>query len=746
MWGTSQYSEQSPRVALAGAAPPGKVRRALCRPRCSTVAAVALSVIAGSSPPSGRAALAQVTSTNSPSFESIRRIRVIEELAVSPDGRWAAYVSRGGFYPDTLVPSRIAILDLIGHGARTIAVRGNPHALQWAPGRRNVLGYLAVSGDRVGIWQLSPLDSTSPPEPIGISDSLEGELLGFAWSPDGEAVAYLAADHQGAIGTSEVRPPAPRLVLFHDSPGDYTGPTSRRYSRDSAGAYVAVVRLADLRARVLARHVVSVKGVPSVSWSRAGTILVNGTAMRASWQSRLRSGLACTIDPSSGAVQPMEPPNWSRKRVAWSPSGKYIADLRLDILPGGHLPLSRYTLQVESAARPGVGVTFEGETDGLEYVFPPIWGTDDRTLYVARNQRATARLFVVDVSSQEWRQITPDTLSISRYAISHDGTVLLGVLENANQPQEVFRIDPETGTLTRLTHNAEDVPLMQLGHVDQVAWRSRDHRFTVHGFLVKPYAYDSTRRYPLIVMAHGGPGYPFTNNFVGVNFVPNQLPPQLLAAAGFMVLLPNPRGDPGYGVEFREALHNDWGQGPFADVDAGVDALIRRGVVDSNRVGIAGTSYGGYLAAYAITQTNRYAAASVDDAPVDLTSEYGQNYATRSSWAKAAFDGTPWTRHEAYASQSPITYVSRVRTPVIMRYGGRSDTHDNIRQSYMLAQGFELYAGLRDTDVPVEFVLHPDQGHGITDWYLYKDWVTRNILWLEYWILHKGPAPAGIAP
>lgn len=267
----------------------------------------------------------------------------------------------------------------------------------------------------------------------------------------------------------------------------------------------------------------------------------------------------------------------------------------------------------------------------------------------------------------------------------------------------------------------------------------------VHGFLVTPPGYDSTRRYPLIVLVHGGPGHLFTNDYTRINFSPWHIPPQLLASAGYIVLLPNPRGDPSYGEEFQQALHADWGPGPFGDIDAGVDALIARGIVDSTRIGIAGASYGGYLTAFAITQTGRYKAASIDDAPVDLTSEYGQNYAIHSAWLKATFDGTPWTHPALYRSQSPITYISRVRTPVIMRYGGRGSTDDNIRQSYMLAQGFELYAGLRDAGVPVEFVLHPDQGHGITDRELYGDWVRRNIVWFNRWILNvrsnRPPAP-----
>lgn len=684
-------------------------------------------------------------SASSSFFNEMQEIRTIDELSLSPDGRWAAYVAARRFGPAASGSSYLTILDLAHHRTRRVALGEQPFGLQWAggDGTQDVLAFMADTDGRNRIWRYSPSVFDSVPRPIVISDSLGGEILSFAWNPSGTAIAYLAAEERRpGYAEPQSKIVAPRLVLFNDSPGDYTGPTSRSYSRDSVGAYVALKEVGRGVARVLARHVVSAENSPTIEWSHSGMLLVNGAAMRVSWLAEITSGLLYSIDPSSGARRLMEPGFRNVKRAAWSPDGRRIAGLRLDFLPEGKLPLSRYTLQVGNAVGSEADIFFDADTDGLAYSLPPVWGGNDRTIFIARYQSATARLFAVDLTSWRWRPITPDTLSISRYAISRDGRTLLGVLENANQPQEIFRIDPVTGILTRLTNNAEQLPPMHLGHVDQAAWESKDRRFTIHGFLVKPPDFDPTKRYPLVVLVHGGPGALFTNDFVGINFAPSP-PPQLLAAAGYMVLLPNPRGDPSYGEEFQNALHTDLAPGPFADVDAGVDALIALGIVDSTALGIAGASYGGYLTAYAITQTNRFAAASIDDGKVDLRSEYGQNYATRSSWAKAIFDGPPWTKPALYASQSPITYISRVRTPVIMRYGGRSNTGDSIRQSYMLAQGFELYAALRDTAVPVQFVLHPDQGHVITDWGLYKDWVIRNLAWFNCWLLGDGPCPVG---
>jgi dipeptidyl aminopeptidase/acylaminoacyl peptidase len=219
-----------------------------------------------------------------------------------------------------------------------------------------------------------------------------------------------------------------------------------------------------------------------------------------------------------------------------------------------------------------------------------------------------------------------------------------------------------------------------------------------------------------------------------VRFDQTYLPAQLLAATGYLVLLPNPRGDSSYGPEFQAALNGDLASGPFQDVDRGVSALVARGLVDSTSMGIYGASYGAYLTAFTITQTHRYAAAAIDDGPINLFSLFGQGYGARIMYLRERLGGTPWSHPHAYTSQSPITFINRVRTPVLMRYGGRSaSAADAIRYSF-LAQGFELYAGLKDNKVPVEFVLHPDQGHGIVDSQLYRDWVDRTLAWFHRWM------------
>jgi dipeptidyl aminopeptidase/acylaminoacyl peptidase len=675
-----------------------------------------------------------------PAFEELLKLRQFAEVALSPDGSWAAYVTAAPFRLSRApAAGSITLISLRGATSCSIAVGGGaPRGLRWSP-RGETLAFLAPLDGETRVWYSAPCDSVAQPLPA--RDSLGGGVLAFAWSPTGTSIAYLAAEADPNAPGNDSTAPAPRIVLFRDAPGDFTGPTSPGYRRDSAGAYLATAALNADTAEVLARHVVSAQAGPTLDWSSTGELLISGAPIGVSWWTMITTRQLDTFDPRARAMRRVQEGKLERRSPRWSPSGRRIGYMGYRVYPENSRRLEFFALQVEEPRRPGEALRLSRENDGFSWAHAPVWG-DDSTIYIVRSERATARLFAVDLASRRWRALTPDTLSVSDFAVARDGRTMVAVLENANTPEDLYRVDPASGKLTRLTHGAGAVPDMPLGRVEQVAWPSRDGRFTVHGFLVKPPGFDSTRRYPLIVLVHGGPGALYTNSFVSVNFSQQGYPPpQWFAAAGYLVLLPNPRGDGSYGEAFAAALHEDWGPGPFSDVDAGVSALVARGLADSTRLGIWGGSYGGYLTAFGITQTRRFAAASIDDGPTDLRTDYGLNYAFHSDWFKAVLGGTPWERPAVYARQSPITYVDRVRTPVLMRYGGRSSTRDHVRLSYLLPQGLELYAGLRDAGVPVEFVLHPDQGHGAVDWELYTDLVRRNLDWYDYWLRHQGTDP-----
>jgi dipeptidyl aminopeptidase/acylaminoacyl peptidase len=194
------------------------------------------------------------------------------------------------------------------------------------------------------------------------------------------------------------------------------------------------------------------------------------------------------------------------------------------------------------------------------------------------------------------------------------------------------------------------------------------------------------------------------------------------------VLYPNVRGSTGYGAAFVEANRADWGGGDFKDVMAGVDWAIAKGIADPQRLGIGGWSYGGYMAAWAVTQTTRFKAA-VSGAPViDMASEFGtEDSSAYDEW----FYGTPYERLDGFIKSSPMTHVKRAKTPTLILQGEDDET-DPIGQSQ------QFYRGLKRYGVETELVLFPREPHGLREEQHLLDRLNRILAWYDRYLKPSG--------
>jgi dipeptidyl aminopeptidase/acylaminoacyl peptidase len=198
----------------------------------------------------------------------------------------------------------------------------------------------------------------------------------------------------------------------------------------------------------------------------------------------------------------------------------------------------------------------------------------------------------------------------------------------------------------------------------------------------------------------------------------------MLASRGYAVFYPNIRGSTGYGWQFLESNRADWGGGDFKDVMAGVDFLIQRGIADADRLGIGGWSYGGYMAMWAVTQTNRFKASVAGAGLSDLASEYGtEEGPSFDEW----FYGVPYEKLDGFIKCSPITYIRNARTPTLILQGD-ADTTDPIGQSQ------EFYRGLKRYGVKSDFVIYPREGHGIREEKHMLDMYRRILAWYDQYV------------
>ncbi len=294
--------------------------------------------------------------------------------------------------------------------------------------------------------------------------------------------------------------------------------------------------------------------------------------------------------------------------------------------------------------------------------------------------------------------------------------VLAFVGETATQASELWiSLSPKKAEkVTHFNKDWDNVPLIQPEIVRYPSFDGKE----IEAALLRPAGYKKGTQVPFVVLVHGGPAGIFSDSFHAWS--------QLLAARGYAVLLPNIRGSLGYGHDFLISNRYDWGGGDWKDVMAGVDFVIKSGIADPERLGIGGWSYGGYMAAWAVTQTDRFKA-SVSGAPMtDLASEFGtesNGVNIGDTWAL----GTPYENLDLFIKRSPVTFVKNVKTPTLL-LNGMEDPTDPIGQCQ------QFYRGLRRYNVETEFVAYPRMGHGPREEKHQLDVLNRMINWFEKYL------------
>ncbi len=336
---------------------------------------------------------------------------------------------------------------------------------------------------------------------------------------------------------------------------------------------------------------------------------------------------------------------------------------------------------------------------------------DSRTLYASFVEGFQTALYKIALPSDRERIELP--VNAGAIAVSPNGTLAVVGGSSTELPELWLR---EPGKLARKVssfHSSwKDTALVKPAIF---AYRSFDGR-QIEAALYTPRDAKPQTGYPLAVLIHGGPTGAWSNNFEPWS--------QLLVSRGYAVFSPNIRGSIGYGHAFIAANRGDWGGGDFKDIMAGVDDLIQRGVADGNRLGIAGWSYGGYMASWAITQTNRFKAAVSGAGMADLATEFGtEEEASYDRW----FYGLPYENLAGFQHSSPIGFIKNAKTPTLILQG-EADTTDPLSQSQM------LYRGLRAYGVETELVVYPREGHGLREEKHRVDSLNRIIGWFDRYV------------
>jgi dipeptidyl aminopeptidase/acylaminoacyl peptidase len=398
----------------------------------------------------------------------------------------------------------------------------------------------------------------------------------------------------------------------------------------------------------------------------------------------------------------------------FSPDGKWIAYLSNDD-PNSwaakiDLVVMAWDANAPAAAAPrNLTGKYNDSVNGA-----PKWSPDGAALYAAGAEGVYGQLLKIPVAGNA----PPQAVFASKGAymgvdLSRDGRMLTFAFNDAKTPSDIWIASSAGKGAQRLTNFNSHLKDFALVATEVVRWKAPDG-LDIEGLLVKPLGYQQGRRYPLILQIHGGPYGQFA-----YGFNPRA---QILAASGYAVLLPNPRGSTGYGQKFTTANVGDWGGKDYQDLMTGVDELIKSGVADPERLGVMGGSYGGFMTFWVITQTNRFKAAIGHAGISDWYSFHGQSDIP--GLMEYGFGGTPWTAREVYEKWSPVRYADRVKTPLMI-------THGEQDRRVPIAQAEQYYRALRKRGVETVFVRYPREGHGITEPNHQIDLVRRQLEWFD---------------
>ncbi len=355
------------------------------------------------------------------------------------------------------------------------------------------------------------------------------------------------------------------------------------------------------------------------------------------------------------------------------------------------------------------------------------WTKDGRSIVTETSERGRANLLRFDAASGQAAPVTTGDQEVISSSATPDASRFALVISTPTAIGDLFVLDAAGGAPRPLTRFNEALfSELSLTAPEEITYRSFDGK-TIQAWVQKPPDFDPAKKYPLILNIHGGPhaayGYTFDHEF------------QWMAARGYVVLYPNPRGSSAYGQEFGNVIQYHYPGDDYKDLMAGVDELVRRGYVDPKRLGVTGGSGGGILTNWTITQTPRFAAAVAQRSIADWAGFWYT--ADFTLFTPRWFRGAPWEDPTDFAARSPITHIAKVTTP-LMLIEGEADYRTPPADG-----GEQMFRALKFLKKPTVMVRFPDESHELSrsgkPWHRVER-LQHIVGWFDKYLLGKSVA------
>ncbi len=652
---------------------------------------------------------AQVAEKRVLTADDIYRMQEVSDPQVSPDGKMIAYTVTS---VDRDADNRKTAIWMVNwEGSQDLRLTYGPDSdtsPRWSPDGK----YLAFLSTR-------PADSK---EQIWILDrrggearqltNVKGEIDSYEWSPDSKRLVIVM--HEGDQDSGEAKAgkeKIPKPIVI-----------DRYHFKEDVEGYLSALSLKRLYLFDLATGKLEALTTDATfnqthpAWSPDGSRIAYVSSDAKEPEETGTSDIF-VADAQSGSTPRKLLTTFSpnHQKLVWSPNGRQIAFLQglepkfnaymqdhLAIAPIGGGEPRVLTAKLDRAVS---SIAFTPDGSALTFLVE-----DDRHQYLAQ----------VPVAGGNSQRIGSSNAVVSETDMA-DGHMAVTAATDTSAP-EIYAV--ENGNLRKLTgHNDSLLKEIQLGSVEDISFRSKDGT-EIHGLMVKPPWYQPGKKYPTLLWIHGGPNGQ-DDHSIDFSLYPLQMERQFFAAHGYVVLAINYRGSSGRGAAFAQSILADWGHKEVADLLAGVDYAVEKGIADPDRLGVGGWSYGGLLTDYTIASDTRFKAAISGAGSADQISMYGSDeYVLQ-------YDnelGPPWRSLDTWLKVSyPFFHADRIHTPTLFM-GGSKDFNVPIIGSE------QMYEALRRLGVPTELVVYPGQYHLFTRPSYIHDRLLRYQAWFDKYL------------
>ncbi len=349
-----------------------------------------------------------------------------------------------------------------------------------------------------------------------------------------------------------------------------------------------------------------------------------------------------------------------------------------------------------------------------------VWSPDSQNLIIGAEDEGRELIGSISINGGV-KSLIAKTAS-NGISLSSDGKTLAFTRSSLTMPAEVFAANADGSNTRQLTKtNAALLAQLDMNPAEDFGYEGA-LKAKIHGFIVKPPQFDKSKKYPMILLIHGGPQGAWLDNW-GYRWNA-----QMWAARGYVTVLINPHGSTGYGQAFTEQISGDWGGAVYDDLMKGVDYVVKQGYVDPARMGAAGGSYGGYMVNWMLGHTDRFKAFVSHAGIFNSVSMY----ATEELWFQEwEFKGTPWEKPELYTKWSPHLHAAKFKTPTLV-------VHGELDYRVPVGEGIQLFSTLQRKGVPSKLLYFPDEGHWILKPQNSELWYKTVLDWFDQWLKPNG--------